>query len=77
MTPAPGPGTSRRLQPANFSDPFPDQITGGIALSVKTAIYDDSGKLSGVGGGDMDIGPITEYVIGLRVFDKVNGALLL
>lgn len=44
---------------------------------MKTAIYDDSGKLSGVGGGDMDIGPITEYVLGLRIFNKGNGALLL
>ena len=61
----------------NFSDPFSDQITGKLSISVTTAIYDDSGKLLGVIVGDMDIGPITEYVLGLRVFDKGNGALLL
>ena len=61
----------------NFSDPFSDQITGKLSISVTTAIYDDSGKLLGVIVGDMDIGPITEYVLGLRIFNKGNGTLLL
>ena len=61
----------------NFSDPFSDQITGKLSISVTTAIYDDSGKLLGVIVGDMDIGPITEYVLGLRIFNKGSGTLLL
>ena len=60
-----------------FTDPYLNANTKTYLISAATAIYDDAGKLLGVVTGNMDIGPITEYVLGLRIFNKGNGALLL
>ena len=60
-----------------FTDPYLNANTKTYLISAATAVYDDAGKLLGVVTGNMDIGPITEYVLGLRIFNKGNGTLLL
>ena len=60
-----------------FTEPYVDGITKQVVISTATAIYDDAGKLLGVVGGDMDISGLSDYVVGLQIFGKGSGLMLL
>ena len=60
-----------------FTDPYVDAITKQVVISTATAIYDDAGKLLGVVGGDMDLSGLNDYVVGLRIFGKGSGLMIL
>ena len=60
-----------------FTEPYVDAITKKTVISAATAVYDNSGKLLGVVGGDVDLSSMNEYVVGLRIFDKGSGLMIM
>ena len=60
-----------------LSDPYIDEVTRDTAIAETKAVYDDSGKLLGVMGGDVLLKELHELVNHIQVFDKGYGFLLL
>ena len=60
-----------------LSDPYIDDEAQDMVLLVARAVYDDSGKLLGVMGGDVLLKELHELVNHIQVFDKGYGFLLL
>ena len=60
-----------------FTDPYVDAITKKTVISAATAVYDNSGKLLGVVGGDVDLSSMNDYIVGLQIFGKGSGVMIL
>lgn len=60
-----------------LSDPYIDEVTRDTAIAVTKAVYDDSGKLLGVMGGEILLKELHDLVSHIQIFDKGYGFLLL